>query len=363
MHEKMHYDHVGIKSCVMGDTHTRTVEKIVKAKKVLNMSTNMGVVKGGLNLNTCCLIYWSVVFPTLSFDSEIWVLKDKDIELLRGFQRYAARRLQRLHQRSINSTCMSCLGWLDIIRVINGKKLVFIRSIACMEEHAPIRRIFVERLREFHQDEGNVYDSPVKQILNVVCEANLLDAVQMMFNGRMTSKTGWKKLVWQKMWLLEKTEWAEKARVDKHFDLIKLSVDEPMYSVWWSIADIDHNKMRHCEIMVKLITHSSLLKGDDGRLKREPFVSRTCTLCDLFTLDDAKHMIMQCPVHEDARIIMYNEINERYDLDLGECTLGNLIGKNLTDKTFEEMLPLWYISSYHIYMMYKKTINNRRGIG
>ena len=54
-----------------------------------------------------------------------------------------------------------------------------------------------------------------------------------------------------------------------------------------------------------------------------------CIMCDLCSLDDANHMIMQCPVHEDTRIIMYNEINERYNLGLGECTLGNLLGKNL----------------------------------
>ena len=54
VHENLHYDHVGIKLCVMGDAHTRTIKK---AKKVLNMSPNMGVMKGGLNLNTCCVIY------------------------------------------------------------------------------------------------------------------------------------------------------------------------------------------------------------------------------------------------------------------------------------------------------------------
>ena len=84
---KLHYDHVGIKSCVMGDTHIRTMEKIEKAKKIINMSTNMGIVRGGLNLRTCCLTYWAVVFPSLCFDCEIWIIKARDAELLQGFQR------------------------------------------------------------------------------------------------------------------------------------------------------------------------------------------------------------------------------------------------------------------------------------
>ena len=363
VHEKLHYDHVGIKSCVMGDTHTRTVEKITKAKKVLNMATNMGVVKGGLNLNTCCMIYWTVVFPTLSFGCEIWILKDKDIELLKGFQRFAARRLQRLHPRSINSTCISCLGWLDIIRVIKGKKLIFIRTIAYMEEFSPLRRIFVERLNEFDTEDNNNYDSPIIQILKTAVEFNLLETVQVMFNDRIISKVSWKKRVWEQIWMSEREDWAEKARSDKHYDLVKLAVDEYGYSIWWKIADNDHGKMRQCETMVKLITHASLLKGDDGRLRRKPFGVRACTMCELHSQEDTNHMIMQCPAHENSRISMYNEINEIYALDVGECTLGILLGRRLPNKTVEEMLPLWLISSSHIYAMYKCTINNRRGIG
>ena len=102
--EKIYYDHVGVKSCVKGDTHVRTEEKISKARKTLNMSTNVAVRKGGLNLNTCNVIYWSVVIPTLLFGCEIWLIKPKDIEMLNAFQRYAAWRLQRLHTRSLNAT-------------------------------------------------------------------------------------------------------------------------------------------------------------------------------------------------------------------------------------------------------------------
>ena len=54
--ERMYYDHVGVKSCVKGDGHVRTAEKISKARKVLNMNTNISIRRGGLNLKTCILI-------------------------------------------------------------------------------------------------------------------------------------------------------------------------------------------------------------------------------------------------------------------------------------------------------------------
>ena len=87
--EKLHYDHVGVKTCVLGDTHCRTEEKIIKARKVLNMSCSIGIKRGGLNLSTSNLIYWTVIIPILCFGCEIWVIKKKDEELLAAFQRYA----------------------------------------------------------------------------------------------------------------------------------------------------------------------------------------------------------------------------------------------------------------------------------
>ena len=361
--ERSHYDHVGIKVCANGDTHVRTLEKVEKAKRVLNMSTNMGIIKGGLNLNTCCLIYWSVVFPTLTFGSEIWVLKKKDIEILQGFQRYTARRLQRLHFRSINSTSTAYLGWMDIIRVIKAKKLIFVRSIACMKEHMPLRIFFSERLLEFHAGNENPYDSPIIQVLEIATEFEVAQFVRNMFAGNIISKQGWKKIVWERAWILEKADWDHKTTNDKHFDLIKRATNGPGYSVWWSIADLDQSMMRRCEVMIKLTTHTSLLKGDDCRLKRLPFGSKMCTQCELGCLEDANHLIMQCPVHERHRVNMHEEINAQYELEVGEITLEVMLGNYLTNKDYEDMCPLWYISSKYIYMMYRETLLSRNGIG
>ena len=319
-----------------GDTHVRTAEKVEKAKRVLNMSTNMGVIKGGLNLNTCNLIFWSVVFPTLTFGSEIWIIKHRDIELLRGFQRYAARRLQRLHSRSINSTSTACLGWMDIIKVIKAKKLIFVRSIACMLEHTPIRVIFVGRLLEYDEGNVNTYDSPINEILKIALEFQLLDVIRNMFDGLLLSKQGWKRLVWERAWLLEKAEWDRKVDEDKHFDLISRAMNGPGYSIWWSIADSEQCRMKQCETMVKLITHTSDLKGDDCRLKRLPFGAKMCNQCDYGSLEDANHMILQCPKHEPLRIQMYDDINEHHNMEVGEFTLEVMLGNYLADRSLEE---------------------------
>ena len=94
--------------------------------------------------------------------------------MLQGFQRLAARRIQRFHARSINSTSTACLGWMDIIRVMNAKKLIFVRSMACMNDYAPIKAIFKGRLDEFLEEDENLFDCPANQMLKIAFEFQVI---------------------------------------------------------------------------------------------------------------------------------------------------------------------------------------------
>ena len=196
--ERLYYDHVGVKTCVRGDTHIRTEEKVKKARTVLNMSTNVGIRKGGLNLSTCNIIFWTVVVPTLIFGCETWVLKNKDCQMLSAFQRYAARRLQRLHARCLNITSIFCLGWMDIVLFIKAKKIIFVRTILSMNECMPIRRVFLERLNSFNENCENKMDSPIVQILKYCHDFGLMAEITQMANGHHIEKGIWKKKVWKR---------------------------------------------------------------------------------------------------------------------------------------------------------------------
>ena len=178
------------------------------------------------------------------------------------------------------------------------------------------RNSFKENLIRHHS-----YDSPVIEMLQISVEFELFNEVQNMFQGTPVSKQRWKSLVWERAWTMESDDWVLKTEHDKHFDLITRAMDGSSYSIWRYIADGDQSKMRQCENMVKLITLSSALKGDDCRLKRLPFGSRMCTRCDLCSLEDANHMIMQCPEQDQHHREMYNEISRLYGLEVGEYTL------------------------------------------
>ena len=360
VHERVYYDHVGVKTCVKGDTHVRTEEKVKKARKVLNMSTNMGIRKGGLNLNTCNLIYWTIVIPTLLFGCETWVIKQNDCRLLEAFQRYAARRLQRLHASCFNITSFFCMGWMNIVQYIKARKIIFVRTILKMDESMPIRKIFIERLNDFNPENENPMDSPILQILQYCNEMNMIDEVKQMARGGIWGKVSWKNMVWKRAWANEQRVWDDHMAGNEKLDLVNLVGSSPGYSVWWTISDREQKFMKRSEVMVKLLCHASLLKCDDNKLLKASFSTRCCTMCGLAAYENAWHVIMQCPVHEDVRRQMYGEICEMGEHLDEICNFSILMGNFIEGWSFEEMLPIWQICSTHITRMYYKVVNDRK---
>ena len=60
-------------------------------------------------MKACSLLFWSLIVPIVTFASELWVLKDQDVEMLESFQRYAGKRIQRFSSNTPNETSFSAL--------------------------------------------------------------------------------------------------------------------------------------------------------------------------------------------------------------------------------------------------------------
>ena len=85
--------------------------------------------------------------------------------------------------------------------------------------------------------------------------------------GIMWSKEVWKKRIWKRAWELEDGFWCVQMRCHRSLDLLSTVCVLTKYVIWWTIADNNHSLMRVCGTMVKLVTHSSLLRLDDVRLR------------------------------------------------------------------------------------------------
>ena len=126
--------------------------------------------------------------------------------------------------------------------------------------------------------------------------------------------------------------------------------------------------MHICENMARIICHASLLKRDDVRLKNLTPANRMCSLCDLYCLEDARHIIMQCPGTQHLRNEMFTElesdasIKNVLDTNVNDVFL-TCLGKCPVEYDGDVYVRLWCISGRHINRIYKYVLNQRAGVG
>ena len=120
--------------------------------------------------------------------------------------------------------------------------------------------------------------------------------------------------------------------------------------------------MKCCETMVKLISHASMLKNDDVRLKAMPMFTRCCGDCDLAAVDDARHLVMQCPKWREDRSEMMKMIGNVPDgsgqrLLNAQCDISLvLLGKLNSNLTMKQNIRIMIISAKFISKMYNEKI-------
>ena len=171
--------------------------------------------------------------------------------------------------------------------------------------------MFCRRLEDYLRapavSSANATGSIVFDMLNVAQTFGLLNDVTLMAQaGQFWSKADWKKRVWRRAWELDGYYWRVQTRLHRSLDLLSKVCEGPKYSIWWELSDNNIAMMRCCEVMVKLLTHASLLRSDDVRLKRLPAVSRFCNRCDLAAIDDVEHLVLQCPFLQPERTMLFN---------------------------------------------------------
>ena len=132
----------------------------------------------------------------------------------------------------------------------------------------PSRGVFCRHFEDFMNNQDvcmvNLHGSIVFDLLSVAVSFGMIDeVVSMVRMGHVWSKEAWKKKVCMRAWELDLCYWRVQERCHKSLDILARVSGGPKYSIWWMISDGYHGMMRSCEVMIKLVTHSSLLK-DDG---------------------------------------------------------------------------------------------------
>ena len=90
----------------------------------------------------------------------------------------------------------------------------------------------------------------------------------------------WKKKIQKRALELDECYCQVHTRFHRSLNLHFCVYGGPKYIIWWHISDTNCELSRYCEVMMKFITHSSLLITDDVRLKGLPMSTRFHDKCD-----------------------------------------------------------------------------------
>ena len=369
--EKAAYEHVGVKLSIFKDDVSGVEERLAKARRALNAISGLGIRKNGLTIASCSILFWTIIVPIATFGSELWILNDKVVKLLEEFQNFVGKKIQRLFPKSPNSCAYYGLGWLRLERFIEVKKILFLRSLLCIDD-GTINTIMLRCTQNILANpvlcQENLFLSPVYDLLNTASTFGCFnDAQNMILNGHHWSKSACRDKIWIKAWQLEDVFWCIRTRCHQSLALLNNVCSSARYIIWWQLADVFYDQMRNCEIMVKLLCRASLLKVDDVRLKRLPANAKFCSLCDLGAYDDANHMIMQCPSTKIARNNMFDELQNVHDgtghdmLNAGNDIFLTLMGRQPPGFSTAVLVDFWLIAAKHIAAMYRRRM--KIGIG
>ena len=240
---------------------------------------------------------------------------------------------------------------------------MFLRTISELDEDTNCKRMLKDRSLECAQQREkavlNENDSPIYDLLHTSVDIGLFEiCMKMIQNDHYYTKKQRKDMVWGAIWEMEDNDCKIMYMEGKEVPMFFKVLVKPYYLLWWLIADQFPKMMGMCEKMAAIVTNSSKLKSDDVKLKSSSFWSQTCTRCDLGLVENAIHIVMQCPVYENERSDMYSElemlqcdeINRALTDTQNICTL--LLGRQPEYMTLENMFKVCTISGKHITKIY-----------
>ena len=251
---------------------------------------------------------------------------------------------------------------------------MFIRTILIMDEENLSKKIFCDRVRIYFFNEiletENVSRSPVFDLLNVSSVFGLIDEIKNMIeNHYFYPKLVWRNIVWKRAWALEDLYWRIEKHLHRSLDLLSGVNPVTRYLPWWLISDKYPKYMKDCEILAKIISHSSMLRDDDLKLKNQLGTTRMCTLCDRFEIEDARHFILICPHFTRERNAMLLDIDSLSDgtqpkfFDDNVDMLHKLLGIPHSNVSGTQSEKILLIILRTVSSMYRENMKQKKDIG
>ena len=117
-------------------------------------------------------------------------MSDKIISVLESFQEFTGKKIQRLYRSVPNVCAFYTLGWMGLERLVEVKKLSFIRSILALDDDVGTKVAFLEWSNYSFDNPDycreNSFRSPVYDLLLAVLVEKSLNLVYVSLkpNGK-----------------------------------------------------------------------------------------------------------------------------------------------------------------------------------
>ena len=372
--EQVTYEHLGLLNYVNESVNNRLTVKISKGRKALNAAAGIGLKPGGLTIHACSILFWAMVVPIITFSCELWVLNDNDVKLLEDFQRYAGRRMQRFPYRSPIETSYTGLGWIRLEIFIYVKKVLYVRGIAILPDDVIYKQIFVYRLSQYEANKTvsseNKYLSPIFDIIRIVDLFGLYKEMKEMLTGvRFYSKSQWKEVVWKRAWDIDNQDWEIRSSLFRNTKTLSTVSDNGRLLIWWQLADLTPEIMKQCEVMAKVVCKASNLKSDCYQFRNDTIRKTYCEMCNDFSNEDARHILLHCPALNELRHELFNDIaqieleSDSVILRTHDEILSTLLGRIQPDIGIDTEVKFLTTVAKCFFKMYLYVLKERKGVG
>ena len=244
-----------------------------------------------------------MAIPRLIKGSEVRYFHPKEIELYEKHHRMLAKHIQRLPPNTPNATCLSTLGWQPILNHIEKMKLLFLGRILRRPAKCIYKRVFLFRF--FFVIVSKIFscESPAAQIVDICLKYDILkDVIDIILSGTIPPKDRWSRMVKHTINNVHLSNWRLDVSMYSHLRVYRKIFNRIHMCCWLSMCKLYPKMTKIFTTVLRLINGTCALAAYCGSADKK------CRHCTSNQDEDLSHFILFCPLYEELREQMKENI-------------------------------------------------------
>ena len=257
-----------------------------------------------LHPNTASQIFDAMIFPILSYNSEVWGMYTKqdfktwDRSPIEKVHLQFCKRYLEVNNKASNLACRAELGRLPLIITINEKTMKYFIYLNSKDNDSIVKQSFLMSKNLHSVNNSGFYSN----FLNMVEQNNLstldpdclsIDKIRQYTNN-----------------MKEKyiSSWRHSIEHSKKLEFYKVFKDE--YSTSDYLYQLRNFNERRNLVKFKISNHKLMIELGRYQIDHVPRENRLCPLCDSSQIENENHVLFQCQQYSSQRNVFLHRISE-----------------------------------------------------